>query len=250
MCLYQSVQTVRHYLRSCSYLNYEKRKRYGQLTSAQKNARLNFALKHCSWTSEWKSVVFSDEKKFNLDGPDGLQYYWRDLRREPQIFSEGKSGQRSVMIWGAFGAYDKAPLAIIRGIINSKKYQEVLDDYDFNDLLPLTHQLRGNQVIFQQDNARPHVSTDTRAYLQGRNIQLLEDWPPRSPDLNPIENLWGILVRSVYANGRQFDSVTDLETQIYKSWAEITTDTLSTLVGSMTNRMAAVIRADGDQTDY
>lgn len=48
-----------------------------------------------------RSVVFTDEKTFNHDGPDGLQYYWHDLRREPEAFSKRVQGGRYVTVWRA-----------------------------------------------------------------------------------------------------------------------------------------------------
>ena len=59
---------------------------------------------------------------------------------------------------------------------------------------------------FQQDNAPIHVSKATRAFFQESNMQVM-DWPAYSPDLNPIENVWGLLSRSIYGSGRQYDSV-------------------------------------------
>ena len=49
--------------------------------------------------------MFSDEKKFDLDGPDG---YWYDLRKEKQLFSKTLFGGGSVMVWGNFSASGKA----------------------------------------------------------------------------------------------------------------------------------------------
>ncbi len=48
-------------------------------------------------------MVFSDEKKFNLDGPDRLTHYWHDLRKVETIRSRRVHGGGSVMVWGCFG---------------------------------------------------------------------------------------------------------------------------------------------------
>ena len=48
----------------------------------------------------------------------------------------------------------------------------------------------GNQTIFQQNNAKPHVTRRTRNSLTGCDIL---PWTAASPDLYPIERLWDLL---------------------------------------------------------
>ena len=68
--------------------------------------------------------------------------------------------------------------------------------------------------------------------------------------MNPIENLWGILVRKVYANGRQFNSIDNLKAQIKVSVREIPVTTLQHLIDSMPNRVFDLIKANGKATKY
>jgi transposase len=74
-----------------------------KLTETHKNARVTWVENRIEDRTDWTSIVFSDEKKFNLDGPDGYSYYWYDLRKEPcePFHSVARGG--SVMVWACLG---------------------------------------------------------------------------------------------------------------------------------------------------
>jgi len=99
-----------------------------------------------SYGDKWDKVVFSDEKKFNLDGSDGLQYYWHDLRKEKETYFSRQSGGGSVMIWGGFLAGGATELAILDGKQDSGKYIFTLCEY----LLPFSHRLYRCNLFFSK----------------------------------------------------------------------------------------------------
>lgn len=146
---------------------------------------------------------------------------------------------------GAFDYNGKSKLAIIRGNINSEKYQEILK----NNLLPFINQPNRRKVLFQQDNAKPHISGSTKRWLEDHNIPLM-NWPAYSPDLNPIENVWGELSRAVYANVQVYSNENELIKSLMKNWNEISPRYLGKLVDPMENRIKAVIDGHGGSKKY
>ena len=102
LSLPESTRTIQRILKSSPSLLYRKFKKRPHLTREHQLARLSFAQKSIQDRFDWSKIVWSDEKKFNLDGPDGIRYYWHDLRKEPKCFSKRAYGGCSLMIWGAF----------------------------------------------------------------------------------------------------------------------------------------------------
>ena len=81
---------------------------------------MKFAINHISWKEEWYKIIFSDEKRFNLDGPDGWSHYWHDLRTEPKIFRKRQSGGGSVMVGGVIGYLKKLNLIFVDHTMNTE----------------------------------------------------------------------------------------------------------------------------------
>ena len=241
-----STRRIRELLNADQLLRYDKRKACPVLTKAHKEARMNWARAKVTWSQEmWDRCVFSDEKKFNLDGPDCFQYYWHDLRRDLEICSKRQSGGGSVMVWGAFCKHGKPDLVLLDGTQDAEAYVYTLSE----NLLPFIDHVYGRDCIFQQDNASIHSSQVTKAFFIEENVHVME-WPAKSPDLNPIENMWGQLARAVYAEGRQFSSKNDLIVTIMRAWSEIGQELIDNLLKSMPRRCVAVLEGHGKKTKY
>ena len=114
-----TVRRVQQVLHANPNMVYKKRKGQPKLTKLHKKNRLNFETEKIEWHQEWDQIMFPDEKKFNLDGLDGFQFYWCDLRKEEQIYSKRQNGGGNVMVWGAFCRRGKSELAFLKGIQRS-----------------------------------------------------------------------------------------------------------------------------------
>ena len=148
------------------------------------------------------------------------------------------------MVWGGKTTTQKLELVVIRGTLNAQRYiQDVLEPV----VIPFINHRR--DVIYQQDNARPHVARITMDFLRQNNVNLME-WPALSPDLSPIEHVWDELGRQLRRRLARPETLQQLEDAIMEEWANIPVDVLARNIHSMRRRCRAVINANGGQTRY
>jgi len=101
------------------------------------------------------------------------------------------------MVWGAISSLGTLHLLCTDPSITAASYVNMLENDFFN---VIDYDLPGD-VIWMHDNAPAHRATHTREYFKRKGMEVLQ-WPALSPDLNLIENMWGILTQWVYVHGK------------------------------------------------
>ncbi len=115
-------------------------------------------------------------------------------------------------------------------------------------MLPSADKLYGDaDFIFQQDLAPAHTAKGTKSWFNDHGVTVL-DWPANSPDLNPIENLWGIVKRKM--RDARPNNADDLKATVKETWASIPSQQCHKLITSMPRRIEAVIKAKWAPTKY
>ena len=220
------------------------------LKPRHKQARLQFARNHIHWTQQqWTNVLFSDESRFSLQFNDGrLQVYRRKNERLlPQnIIERDRYGGGSVMVWGAISDVDRTELKIMRnGTITATRYKDEI----LNPIVRPYAVARGNNFIFQQDNARPHTANVVTQFLRDEHI-ITMNWPACSPDLNPIEHVWDRLQMAISNRPVIPETIGALETALLQEWQQLPQSLLQSIIRSMQRRCQCVIDSRGGHTRY
>ncbi|GFV26275.1 transposable element Tc3 transposase [Trichonephila clavipes] len=156
------------------------------LTQNHRRLRRQWCDERRMWVAEWNEVVFTDESRICLQHHDGRIRVWRHcLERmlNSCVMHRHTGPAPGIMVWGGIRYHSRTLLVRIAGTLNSQRYiSEVLEPV----VLPYLQGLA--TAIFQQNNARLHVTCIVQRVFVNHQIELLP-WPARSLDLSPIENM-------------------------------------------------------------
>ena len=200
---------------------------------AQAKQRLLFARAHRWWGTsdyaatqegggDWRKVIWSDECTWEI-GRKGRAWIIRrtDEKRCPTcIRSVYRSGRFTVMIWGAIGWDYKSPLVFLeklpdrKGVCSKAYLEQVLEPIIF----PLFDSL-GPEYIFMEDGSKVHKGKARLPRLQ-HGIHGF-NWPPSSPDLNPIERVWRYMKEELKKLPYVITTKAELMREIQRIWDEI-----------------------------
>jgi transposase len=224
------------------------------LSERAKQQRLQFALDHINWTyTEWQDIFFTDEAYFALGAGNLREWVWRDRHEagHPDVINT-RTRRTSVMVWAGIHGHHKSPLFFwdrsLHGTITAATYCEYIIPLIVRERVQ--ERRNGIELILQQDNAPAHTAARTRQVLEFYELTTLQ-WPPYSPDLNPIENVWGAmkawLARHYPIPSRRTDTI---QQAVREAWDAVSQDTVERIIRSLPDRMRAVISARGGHTQW
>ena len=220
------------------------------LSNNQIEKRLNFAKEFfCKSIQYWRKIVWSDECIFKVNNSSNQKKYWIKQTNEYQLplsittSQTKKYNKKTIMVWACFSYYGKGNLIFIDDIINALRYQQILSE----NLIESVNNMNLNTFIFQQDNAPSHSSKLLKQFFNKNNIELLP-FPPQSPDLNPIENLWAYISSKLIEKSPK--TINDLKNEILNIWNSLDNNKLRKLANSLPNRLRQVIESNGKHINY
>jgi hypothetical protein len=233
------------------------------LTQANKEQRLRFAKANLS--RDWTKVMFTDRKKFLLRNPGtpitSVLWTTGDRVRSATCVTNPVA----INLYAGLSMHGVTKCHLVTGTrrrktgyLNKKgKDAKNITSAEYTDVVRLTLLPEGDRLfggrgaipnwVLQQDNDPSHNVVHAQVVARNRarmgRVQLLQNWPPNSPDLSIIENLWAHVDSEVKAlgcnNGNEFEQA------VLERMKAVPQHYITSLFESMPGRLKAVIRNKG-----
>ncbi len=232
-----SPTTVIETLKNCGYVC-NKPLEVPFLSESNKKKRYDFCKRHKN--DKFSNVCFMDEAVFQLC--ENRQLVWWCPTTEEKPVLEYPADKSKVMVSGGIsrkGLTDLYFWSLRDENVDAFGYTECLEQI----LIPRMDNLYGHgKWRLVHDNARIHKAHHTQDFLIDNDIKTL-DHPPYSPDLNPIEKVWGYLKKKVMV--KVYNNINEVIEAIRKEWHAIPLEHLENYIDGHISNISRVIEEEG-----
>lgn len=218
------------------------------LQSGDFEKRIEFS----KWLLHYKEIIenvlWSDESYFSLDGVINRQNCRWWCETNPNVFVEHHIYSPKICVWFGFSAKFGVTPYFFDSTVTAEKYLIMLESH----VIPELKRMRKlSSTYFMQDGAPPHFATKVRNFLLNQfNGRLISrgcnnQWPPRSPDLNPLDYwFWGWIKGEIYHHQKP-QSLQQLKLRIIEICQKLTPQQLGAAVRNLHIRLQKVLDNDG-----
>lgn len=200
------------------------------------------------------NIIWSDEAIFKLSGTENRtnSIYWS--QSNPHVTSIQQFKQPGLMTWAAISSKGVIGPYFYEESVNGQSYLQMLNEFVFPRIDQLPNNIR---LYFMHDGAPAHFDQTVRRRLSerfrnqfiGRGAPI--QYPPRSPDLTPMDYaIWGIVKNNVYS--RNPSNLNELRQFIIEEFEILNNnlDLLTRIVNSVNDRPWLCIVANGFQFEH
>lgn len=208
-----------------------------RLTVEKKERRVAFARR---MKNLGQHIWFSDEKLFDCNDHE-IRMWCPDGERASQRCTERFTA--GAHVWGVIGIGFKKLVFLGTDRVDAKGYIDTLRHYLVDSFRRA--KAKDAELQFMQDGAPAHTAKATMQFLQEKEVDMVTGWPPTSPDLNPIENLWALLAQKVSKELPR--TAAELQSAVELAWNEIPQALIDNLINSFESRCEKCIDLKGEK---
>lgn len=243
-------QTMRSVLKSLGFVTKHSNKKK-ELNKQHLDARMLFCENNRKLSvKDWKNVYWSDESDLFPANMSETYFHLMPCEELPPCDTKNYEMYK-VKCWGTMSSDGLGVLVRYDDSMNGEKYLKILDE-NLLDMHPeLQNKItRKTDKYFMQDGAKCHWTPNVKEWFIKKNIKLINPWPAKSPDLNPIENIWLYIKGELWKRRSKIKNKEDTWREIDEIWSNFDFKHIDNLYESLPERMEEVIKKKGGRTKY
>jgi len=211
------------------------------LMQLNKRKRLLWCQEQLKWNDDFSDVIFTDECSVQLEQHSRLCFR---KRLQPRRLKQRPKHPIKIHLWGGISSRGATRIIMFKGIMNARKLGRILEA----GLVPFIEEKFGEDHRLFHDNDPKHSSAYIEAFLERNKV----NWwptPPESPDLNPIELVWGSMkqyLRKFY-KPRNLD---ELKAGIQQFWNSLTPQVCQRYISHLRKVLPKIVEVHGEPSGY